>query len=98
MYYGVNFRPGATGSGLGPPIATISVFKTRFQLQMPVEERHNATYNPLCEVFPRIASCEYVRYGVAGIQETRSALCILGLNMVNDKVGKPSCFIWHLIS
>ena len=53
---------------------------------MPVEERHNATYDPLCEVFPRIASCEYVRYGVAGIQETSSALCILGLNMINDKV------------
>ena len=53
---------------------------------MPVEERHNATYNPLCEVFPRIASCEYVRYGVGGVQETRSALCILGLNMINDKV------------
>jgi hypothetical protein len=37
-------------------------------------------------VFPRIASCEYVRYGVGGVQETRSALCILGLNMINDKV------------
>ena len=42
--------------------------------------------NPMCEAFPRIASCNYVRYGTGGMQEVRSAICILGLNMINDKV------------
>ena len=42
--------------------------------------------NPMCEAFPRIAACEYVRYGSGGREDTRSAICILGLNMINDKV------------
>ena len=42
--------------------------------------------NPMCEAFPRVASCNYVRYGTGGVQEVRSAICILGLNMINDKV------------
>lgn len=60
--------------------------------------------NPMCEVFPRIASCDYVRsadqsisssktskcfllrFGAGGHQERKNALCILGLNMINDKI------------
>ena len=42
--------------------------------------------NPMCDTFPRVASCDYVRYGTGGMQEVRSAICILGLNMINDKV------------
>ena len=42
--------------------------------------------NPMCEAFPRIAACEYVRYGSGGREDTRSAICILGLNMINDTV------------
>ena len=40
----------------------------------------------MCEAFPRIAPCDYVRYGMGGGQEHRSAICVLGLNMINDKV------------
>ncbi len=54
---------------------------------LPEEERSlTSGINPMCESFPRIASCNYVRYGGGGVQETRSAICILGLNMINDKV------------
>ena len=42
--------------------------------------------NPMCYAFPRIASCEYYRFGSAGGQEKINALCILGLNLINDKV------------
>ena len=56
---------------------------------LPPEERSlSHGYNPMCEAFPRIASCDYVRYGTGGAQENRSAICILGLNMINDKVSK----------
>ena len=56
---------------------------------LPPEERSlTHGYNPMCEAFPRIASCDYVRYGTGGAQENRSAICILGLNMINDKVSK----------
>ena len=54
---------------------------------IPHEERdmYNKP-NPMCNAFPRVASCKYVRYGTGGDQEDRSAICILGLNMINDKV------------
>jgi len=54
---------------------------------LPPEERSlTQGFNPMCEAFPRIASCNYVRYGTGGMQEVRSAICILGLNMINDKI------------
>jgi hypothetical protein len=42
--------------------------------------------NPMCYTFPRITSCDYYRYGSGGNQERINALCILSLNIVNDKV------------
>ena len=48
--------------------------------------QYEQNQNPMCEAFPRIASCDYVRYGMGGGQEHRSAICVLGLNMINDKV------------
>ncbi len=54
---------------------------------VPSEERDEFYMtNPMCEAFPRIAACNYVRYGSGGGQETKNAICILGLNMINDKV------------
>ena len=32
-----------------------------------------------------VAVCNYQRYGRGGGQETKGALCILSLNMINDK-------------
>jgi len=64
--------------------------------RLPVEERTlNNTANPMCEVFPKIATCHYVRYArVAGGQEIKNAICILSLNMINDKVFAVMWF-WH---
>jgi len=53
---------------------------------IPPEERLMQNINPMCEAFPRIASCNFVRYGTGGEQEKKNALCILGLNMINDKI------------
>jgi len=53
---------------------------------LPPEERQLRNLNPMCEVFPRIASCDYIRFGAGGHQEKKNALCILGLNMINDKI------------
>ena len=59
---------------------------------LPPEERVMMNLNPMCEVFPRIASCDYVRFGSGGHQEKKNALCILGLNMINDKI---FLIIWY---
>ena len=55
----------------------------------------NATANPMCEVFPKVATCLYSRYSrLAGHQETKNAICILNLNMINDKVF-ALLWVWH---
>ena len=48
----------------------------------------------MCEVFPKIAACRYHRYGMGGGVEDRHSICILGLNMINDKVFVILWF-WH---
>ena len=64
--------------------------------RVPVEERSlNTTANPMCEVFPKVASCDYYRYArIAGGLEMKNAICILNLNMINDKVFALLWF-WH---
>jgi len=42
--------------------------------------------NPMCHTFPRVATCNYWRYGSGGYQENLNAICILGLNQINDKI------------
>lgn len=40
----------------------------------------------MCEAFPRVAACDFVRYGTGGLRENQNAICVLSLNMINDKV------------
>ena len=47
--------------------------------------------NPMCYVFPRIVSCDYHRFGTGGEQENLNAICILALNIINDKVFLGKC-------
>ncbi|XP_023324723.1 innexin inx2 [Eurytemora carolleeae] len=63
--------------------------------RLPAEERQlPTTVNPMCEVFPKVATCNYVRYGRGGGQEVKNAICILSLNIINDKVFALLWF-WH---
>jgi len=65
--------------------------------RLPPEERQLETaLNPMCEVFPKVGVCNYQRYGRGGGQETKNALCVLSLNMINDKVFAILWF-WHCI-
>merc|ERR1712045_558253 len=50
------------------------------------EEEQREHRNPMCNTFPRIASCDYWRWGSGGKQENINAICILGLNHINDKI------------
>lgn len=42
--------------------------------------------NTMNQVFPKITKCEYFRYGPSGTIETRDALCVLPLNILNEKL------------
>jgi len=64
---------------------------------IPEEERElNGNYNPMCQAFPRVASCTYFRYGAGGRQEALQALCILGLNIIIDKI-YLLIWVWYVI-
>ena len=61
-------------------------FRVWSYYSLPVEEQRSPTINPMCETFPRIAACSYHRFGGAGEGSNIEALCILALNVINDKV------------
>ena len=42
--------------------------------------------SPMCRTFPRVAACDYHRFGPGGNSAGINALCILALNIINDKV------------
>ena len=47
----------------------------------------NLSWNHFLKVFSiAVATCNYIRYGRGGGQEIKNAICVLGLNMINDKV------------
>ena len=63
---------------------------------LPSAERETFSVNPMCEAFPRIAACHHYRYGSGGRQETLDAICILGLNMINDKVTQLYVMLYYV--
>ena len=40
----------------------------------------------MCQTFPRVSTCNYYHYGKGGDEQKVNALCIMGLNQINDKV------------
>lgn len=47
--------------------------------------------DPMIQVFPRMTKCEFYRFGSTGTIENKDALCVLPLNIVNEKV---YTFLW----
>merc|ERR1712223_1650941 len=68
----------------------------QYYLLPPEEQRMPGVKNPMCIAFPRIASCDYWRWGSGGRQESINAICILALNIINDKVFLVLWW-WYLI-
>jgi len=68
-----------------------------YYYSLPPEERALQNLNPMCEAFPRIASCNYYRFGFGGDKESKNAICILGLNMINDKIFLVIWFWYFLL-
>lgn len=61
---------------------------------IPEERKLQGLLDPFCELFPKMAACNYHRYGMGGREDQRHAICILGLNMINDKVFVLT-WLWH---
>ncbi|XP_043200722.1 innexin inx2-like isoform X1 [Amphibalanus amphitrite] len=42
--------------------------------------------DPMYEIFPRITKCSFHRYGPSGSIERHDALCVLSINILNEKI------------
>jgi hypothetical protein len=47
--------------------------------------------DPMSKVFPKVTKCTFHKYGPSGTIEKRDALCVLPLNIINEKI---FVFIW----
>ena len=59
--------------------------KTVDYLLTPAELRQNLV-NPVCQVFPTVTSCQFPSGSLTGTVNIDHALCVLSLNIVNDKI------------
>lgn len=50
--------------------------------QMDQENR----YDPMVAVFPRVTKCTFHKFGPSGTIQEHDALCILALNILNEKI------------
>jgi hypothetical protein len=48
-------------------------------------------YDPMIKVFPRLTKCTFHRYGSSGDVQKHDAMCILPINIVNEKI---YIFLW----
>jgi len=56
-----------------------------------VEDDPQNRIDPMSRVFPRMTKCLYQKYGPSGSIQTHDALCMLPINVINEKI---YVFIW----
>lgn len=57
---------------------------------------YSVRYDPMIEVFPRLAKCTFHRYGSSGDVQRHDAMCILPINIVNEKI-YVGLWFWFII-
>lgn len=48
-------------------------------------------YDPMIEIFPRLTKCTFHKYGPGGSPQKHDTLCVLALNILNEKI---YIFLW----
>lgn len=51
-----------------------------------MEQSPEDRVDPMVRVFPRVAKCHFHKFGSSGNVETHDAVCVLPLNIINEKV------------
>lgn len=52
--------------------------------------------DPMIDVFPRVTKCSFHKYGPSGTIETHDAMCVLALNIINEKI-YVALWFWFII-
>jgi len=59
-------------------------------------ERSQADYNPMCNIFPTVVSCDFLSVGGSGGKQTFNGLCLLSQNIVNQWIFLILYF-WYIL-
>ena len=71
---------------LGYEFSTYGLKVIKFS-EMDMKER----VDPLSVVFPKVAKCSFHKFGASGTVERHDGLCVLPLNIINEKI---YIFLW----
>jgi hypothetical protein len=55
--------------------------------EQPFEER----VDPMSKVFPKVTKCTFNDYGSSGTVQIKDGLCVLAINIINEKI---YIFLW----
>ena len=56
-----------------------------------LEDDPETRIDPMAQVFPRVTKCSFFKYGPSGTVQTHDAICVLPVNIVNEKL---YIFLW----
>lgn len=59
-------------------------------LELSQKDQENR-FDPMVSVFPRVTKCTFHKFGPSGSLQTHDALCVLALNILNEKI---YIFLW----
>lgn len=66
------------------------IFFLFMQIKIQQMNQENRS-DPMVEIFPRITKCTFHKYGASGSIQKHDALCVLALNILNEKI---YIFLW----
>ena len=52
--------------------------------------------DPMVDVFPTVTKCTFHKYGISGTIERHDAMCVLALNIINEKI-YVALWFWFII-
>jgi len=61
-----------------------------------VNEDDNLRTDPMIKVFPRLTKCTFYNYGSSGTLQAHDALCVLALNIINEKI-YITLWLWFIV-
>ncbi|KAG9508618.1 Innexin inx2, partial [Fragariocoptes setiger] len=85
-FFNVCFQMYLVDAFLGGTFSTYGLDVVRYS-EMDQDDRND----PMIRIFPRMTKCTFHRYGSSGDVQKHDALCILPLNIINEKI---YIFLW----
>ena len=62
-----------------------------FQVLSFLEADPEKRIDPMAVVFPRVTKCSFFKYGPSGTLQTHDSICVLPINIMNEKI---YVFLW----